>query len=39
VNGALGIVVAPCGHLLLALTLMIKNGRIADYEVITDPPE
>jgi len=33
VNGALGIVVARCGRLLLALTLRIKNGKIADYEV------
>lgn len=37
VNGALGIVVAPRGQLLLALTITIKDGKIAEYDVIGDP--
>ncbi|MEV6079464.1 MULTISPECIES: sigma-70 family RNA polymerase sigma factor [unclassified Streptomyces] len=37
VDGAVGIVVAPRGRLLLALTLTIEGGRIAAYEVIADP--
>ncbi|MCX4680970.1 sigma-70 family RNA polymerase sigma factor [Streptomyces sp. NBC_01433] len=37
VSGAVGIVVAPRGRLLLALTLTIEDGRIAAYEVIADP--
>jgi RNA polymerase sigma-70 factor (ECF subfamily) len=36
VNGALGIVVAPRGQLLLALTLTIKKGKITEYDVIAD---
>ncbi|MCQ6245394.1 sigma-70 family RNA polymerase sigma factor [Streptomyces malaysiensis] len=37
VNGSVGIVVAPRGRLLLALTVTVENGRIAAYEVIADP--
>lgn len=37
VNGALGIIVAPRGRLLLVLTLTIRDGKIAEYEVIADP--
>ncbi|MGP3945016.1 sigma-70 family RNA polymerase sigma factor [Streptomyces sp. 6N106] len=37
VNGAVGIVVAPRGRLLLALTLSVEDERITAYEVIADP--
>ncbi|MFG2579137.1 sigma-70 family RNA polymerase sigma factor [Streptomyces malaysiensis] len=37
VNGSVGIVVAPRGRLLLALTVTVEDGRIAAYEVIADP--
>ncbi|MFV8128745.1 sigma-70 family RNA polymerase sigma factor [Streptomyces syringium] len=37
VNGTVGVVVAPHGRLLLALTLTIENDRITAYEVIADP--
>ncbi|MEV8635538.1 sigma-70 family RNA polymerase sigma factor [Streptosporangium sp. NPDC051023] len=37
VNGAVGVVVAPYGRLLLALTVMVEGDRIAGYEVIADP--
>ncbi|GAA1245211.1 sigma-70 family RNA polymerase sigma factor [Kitasatospora nipponensis] len=37
VNGAVGIVVAPHGRLLLALTLTIEGDRITAYEVLADP--
>ncbi|MFE5164827.1 sigma-70 family RNA polymerase sigma factor [Streptomyces sp. NPDC056697] len=37
VNGAVGIVVAPRGRLLLALTLTVEDERITGYEVIADP--
>ncbi|TVT44973.1 sigma-70 family RNA polymerase sigma factor [Amycolatopsis rhizosphaerae] len=37
VNGSVGIVVAPCGRLRLALTVAIEGDRIAAYEVIADP--
>ncbi|MEV7971135.1 sigma-70 family RNA polymerase sigma factor [Sphaerisporangium sp. NPDC088356] len=37
VNGAVGIVVAPRGRLLIALTIAIEGDRIAAFEVITDP--
>ncbi|WP_378742472.1 sigma-70 family RNA polymerase sigma factor [Nocardia brasiliensis] len=37
VNGAVGILVAPRGKLLLALTVTVRAGRIAGYEVIADP--
>ncbi|QLH22982.1 sigma-70 family RNA polymerase sigma factor [Streptomyces sp. Rer75] len=37
VNGSVGVVVAPRGRLLLALTFTVEDGRIATYEVIADP--
>ncbi|MCQ8187386.1 sigma-70 family RNA polymerase sigma factor [Streptomyces rugosispiralis] len=37
VNGSVGVVVAPRGRLLLALTVTVQDGRIAAYEVIADP--
>ncbi|MEU8871283.1 sigma-70 family RNA polymerase sigma factor [Streptomyces javensis] len=37
VNGSVGVVVAPRGRLLLALTVTVEDGRIAAYEVIADP--
>ena len=37
VNGAVGILVAPQGRLLLALTVTVRDGRIAGYDVIADP--
>ncbi|GAA1257543.1 sigma-70 family RNA polymerase sigma factor [Streptomyces javensis] len=37
VNGSVGVVVAPRGRLLLALTVTVEAGRIAAYEVIADP--
>lgn len=37
VNGAVGIVMAPRGHLLRALRLRIENDRISEIEVIGDP--
>ncbi|MEU8782283.1 sigma factor [Streptomyces sp. NPDC048637] len=37
VNGTVGIVVAPRGRLLLALTLTVEGERITTYEVIADP--
>ncbi|MFD9909335.1 sigma-70 family RNA polymerase sigma factor [Streptomyces sp. NPDC059063] len=36
VDGAPGIVVAPRGRLLLALTLTVESGRVTAYEVIAD---
>ena len=38
VNGTVGIVVAPRGKLLLALSLTIKDEKIAEIDVIADPP-
>jgi RNA polymerase sigma-70 factor (ECF subfamily) len=32
-----GIVVAPQGRLLLALSISIKDDQIAGYELIADP--
>jgi RNA polymerase sigma-70 factor (ECF subfamily) len=37
VNGAVGVVVASRGELLLALTLTLADGRITGYDVIADP--
>ncbi|MEU4449140.1 sigma-70 family RNA polymerase sigma factor [Actinosynnema sp. NPDC050801] len=37
VNGSVGIVVAPRGRLRLALTVTVRDDRIAAYEVIADP--
>ncbi|WP_069160844.1 sigma-70 family RNA polymerase sigma factor [Nocardia altamirensis] len=37
VDGAIGILVAPRGRLLLALVVTVRDDRIAAYEVIADP--
>jgi RNA polymerase sigma factor (sigma-70 family) len=37
VNGTVGVVVAPGGQLLIALTFSIDAGQIAAYDVIADP--
>jgi RNA polymerase sigma factor (sigma-70 family) len=37
VNGAVGVVVAPGGRLLLALTFTIEDDKITEYDVIADP--
>ena len=37
INGSVGVVVAPQGRLLLALTFTIEDGLIAAYDVIADP--
>jgi RNA polymerase sigma-70 factor (ECF subfamily) len=37
VNGAIGLVMAPRGRLVRALTFTIVNGRIAEIEVIGNP--
>ena len=37
VNGAVGVVVAPQGRLVLALTVTVREGRIAGYDVIAEP--
>jgi RNA polymerase sigma-70 factor (ECF subfamily) len=37
INGTGDIVVAPHGHLLLALSLTIEGDQIAGYELIGDP--
>ena len=36
INGALGVVVAPQGHLLLVLNLTFAGDRIATIEVVAD---
>jgi hypothetical protein len=37
VDGAVGILVAPRGRLLVVLTLTVEDGRIAAYDVIAEP--
>ena len=37
VNGAVGLIVAPRGRLLLVLDLTIRHGKIAEINVISDP--
>ncbi|MFJ1886636.1 MULTISPECIES: sigma-70 family RNA polymerase sigma factor [unclassified Streptomyces] len=37
VDGTVGLVVAPRGRLLIALTFTVEKDRIAAYEVIADP--
>lgn len=39
VDGAVGIVVAPRGHLVLLLHLMIRGGKIVEIEAIADPAQ
>jgi RNA polymerase sigma-70 factor (ECF subfamily) len=37
VDGAVGVVVAPRGRLLLALAVTVDGERVAAYDVIADP--
>jgi len=37
VNGSVGLVMAPRGHLFLVLAFTIADGRITDIDVIADP--
>ncbi|MGW5863480.1 sigma-70 family RNA polymerase sigma factor [Streptomyces sp. NPDC055239] len=37
VDGTVGLVVAPYGRLLLALLIRVEGGRIAAYEVVSEP--
>ena len=37
VNGSIGVLVAPNGHLKMVLNLTITNGKIAEINVIADP--
>jgi RNA polymerase sigma-70 factor (ECF subfamily) len=37
VNGAVGVVVAPRGRLLMVLRFTVKGGKIAEIDVIGDP--
>ncbi|EOD64048.1 RNA polymerase sigma-70 factor, ECF subfamily protein, partial [Amycolatopsis vancoresmycina DSM 44592] len=37
VDGAVGVVVAPRGRLVLALAVTVEGERVAAYEVIADP--
>jgi hypothetical protein len=36
-NESMGFAVAPRGHLHIAIRCKVKNGRIAEMEVIADP--
>jgi hypothetical protein len=37
VDGAVGVVVAPRGRLLLALTVTVEDEKITEFDVIADP--
>jgi len=37
VDGHVGVVVAPRGRLLFALTVTVEDGRITAYDVVADP--
>ena len=37
VNGAVGVVVAPRGRLLMVVAVEVKDAKIAEIEVIADP--
>ncbi|MFG2652249.1 sigma-70 family RNA polymerase sigma factor [Streptomyces sp. NPDC048436] len=37
INGAVGVVVAPYGRLLLALLIRVESEKVAAYEVVADP--
>ncbi len=37
VNGAVGVVVAPRGQLLLVLNVTIANGKITEIDAVADP--
>jgi RNA polymerase sigma-70 factor (ECF subfamily) len=36
-DGVLGVIVAPSGHLLLVLEVAVENGRIVEIDAIADP--
>lgn len=36
VNGAVGVVIAPRGRLLLAIAITVEHGKVAQYELIAD---
>jgi len=37
VNGAVGVIVAPRGHLLLVMALNVTGGKIHEIDIIADP--
>ena len=37
VNGAVGVIVAPRGRLLMVLRFSIANGKIIEIEAVADP--
>jgi hypothetical protein len=37
VNGAVGVVVAPRGRLLMVLGFTIRHGRIVEIDILADP--
>jgi RNA polymerase sigma-70 factor (ECF subfamily) len=37
VNGAVGVVVAPRGHLMMILDFTIRDGKVLAIEAITEP--
>ncbi|HEX3813266.1 MAG TPA: sigma-70 family RNA polymerase sigma factor [Mycobacteriales bacterium] len=37
VNGSVGLVVAPHGWLRIVLAITVRDGQVAEYEVIADP--
>lgn len=37
VNGAVGAVIAPRGHLLLVMTVKVKDGKLVEIEAIAEP--
>jgi RNA polymerase sigma-70 factor (ECF subfamily) len=37
VNGAAGVIVAPGGRLIRALAFTVRNGKIAEIDVVADP--
>jgi len=37
VNGAVGVVVAPRGKLLMVLAFTIANGKIVEIDAVADP--
>ena len=39
VNGEVGVVVAPRGHLLMILDFAIRDGRVVAIEAITEPEQ
>ena len=37
VNGAVGVVIAPRGRLMMVLTISVRDGKIAEIEAVADP--